>query len=155
MADCAVRFSPLLPFRLLPCARCPLSLLQLVRNKNICRSSTLAIQVEAIFNNLHAKTKDIFGSVWGALSGGFGGAVGGAGPQGAASGQGGAAGGGRGGAQQPSSVVQVGLEGQRAHDIQLLLHTATTCVADLMVERQPTRTDVHARTQTEGRARCH
>lgn len=115
-----------------------------MRNKNICRSSTLAIQAEAIFNNLHAKTKDIFGSVWGALSGGFGSGAGSAGAQGASNGQSGAAGGGSGGAQQPSSVVQVGLEGQRAHDIQLLLHTATTCVADLMVERQSTRTHTHA-----------
>lgn len=138
----------------------------LVRDKNICRSSTLAIQAEvsagrtrdegasdalercdsdahclslrvlctaqqAIFNNIHAKTKDIFGSVWGALSGGFGlsssssTATNGSGSSGAAQ-------------PSPSSShsVQVGLEGQRGHDLQLLQHLATMYVEDLMVEHR-------------------
>ena len=104
----------------------------LVRDKNICRSSTLAIQAEAIFNNIHAKTKDIFGSVWGALSGGFGLS---------SSGSSAAAANGSSGVAQPSPSssshsVQVGLEGQRGHDIQLLQHLATAYVEDLMVEHR-------------------
>ena len=99
----------------------------LVHNKNICRSSTLAIQAEAIFNNIHAASKQMLGSLWDFA--GFGGGGGGnqtthaTAPVAASS-------------QQQASAVQVGLEGQRAHDIQLLLHTGTSYVADLMVEHR-------------------
>jgi hypothetical protein len=43
----------------------------LVHNKNICRSSTLAIQAEALFNNVHAKTREFFGSIYESMSSRF------------------------------------------------------------------------------------
>ncbi len=35
----------------------------LVRNKNICRSSTLSIQAESILNHVHLKAKDLLSSL--------------------------------------------------------------------------------------------
>lgn len=87
----------------------------LVNNKNICRSSTLAIQAEAIFNNIHSATKQMMSNAFNYFSG-FGG--------------------GSSNANGDSSSVQVGLEGQRDHDIQLLVHTSTSYIEDLMVEHR-------------------
>eukprot|EP01083_Nonionella_stella_P268615 908203_1 len=82
------------------------------RGRNVCRSATLSVQAESLFNTVHAKTTELIGSWYDSDTEAEG--------------------------DQSSSPLMLSLDGRRRSDVKLLAELRVKHICDLMVEHRKT-----------------